>query len=360
MAVPTQSDRYALPALQYAHGDVLIKLGRSQHDWLLVDSSSLSAASSKLRAVLSSRWADTIGIDKITHPRTGESMEVKTLALKFVEGVYFLEGREVVEDRGLEAEVFQDSQWCERWPQMGVDLLGGRSVLDLTKRAFRVLVATMHSVDLTGEQVAGLPSTADSRAEEFGASRWLNEILFPQIVTVCAIAEYLDCLATVGPAMMAVLHSAPRYWQAVAYAPIQHLMLAMKLKDREVFYDAYQHAAAQAYHRINAVTWPIIEAVTDMIGTYHQLQINMQFRKMKHSAENLIYELHRLETGVDRRQWVQKPQDIWSILRLIIDGSSFDVEGEDNEHYASIARSIFGRWLAEHFDVQHPHDSPAL
>ncbi|KAM0706113.1 hypothetical protein Q7P35_006662 [Cladosporium inversicolor] len=325
MAASTQSDRYTLPALQYTHGDVLIKLGRSQHDWLVVHSVSLSAASPKQRAVLSGRWAETIGIDKITHPRTGVEVEVKTLALKFVEGAYFLEGREVVEDWGLEAEVFQDPQWCEGWPQMGVDLLGGRSVLEVTKRAFRVLVATMHGMDLTGEQVAGLPGTADSRSEDFGASRWINEILFPQIVTVCAIAEYLACLATVRPAMMAVLNSAPRYWRAVAYAPIQHLMLAMKLKDREVFNDAYRHAAAHAYHRINGVTWPLIEEVTDMVGTYHQLQINMQFRKMRVSAENLRYELRRLETGADRRQWVQKPQDIRSILGMIIDGTSSEV-----------------------------------
>lgn len=124
----------------------------------------------------------------------------------------------------------------------------------------------------------------------------------PQIVTVCAIAEYLDCLDTVGPAIMAILHSAPRYWQAVAYAPIQHLILAMKLKDREVFYDAYQHAAAHAYHRIDGVTWPLIEAGTNMVGTYHQLQINMQFREMKHSAAKLRDDLRRLETGADRRQ----------------------------------------------------------
>lgn len=141
---------------------------------------------------------------------------------------------------------------------------------------------------------------------------------------------------------------------------IQHLMLVMKLKDREVFYDAYQHAAAHAYHRIGGVTWPLIEAVTDMINTYHQLQIDMQFRKMRVSAENLRYALRRLETGVDRRQWVQRPRDIWSILGMIIDGSSFDVERETEEQFASIARSIFGPWLAEHLDVQHPQDSPAL
>lgn len=105
-------------------------------------------------------------------------MEVKTLALKYVEGTYFLEGREVVEDRDGEAEVFQDSQWCEGWPPMRLDLRDGRSILDMTKRAFRVLVASMHGVDLTGEQIAGFSIASDSRTEDYGASQWINEILF--------------------------------------------------------------------------------------------------------------------------------------------------------------------------------------
>ena len=47
---------------------------------------------------------------------------------------------------------------------------------------------------------------------------------------------------------MAILHSAPRYWQAVAYMPLQHMILAVKFKNRELYNDAYQHDLAQAYH----------------------------------------------------------------------------------------------------------------
>ena len=185
MATSTESDRYALPSLQYTRGDVLIKLGHEASDWLVVHSASLSEASPKLKAALSARWEATIGIDRSQHPRTGQSVNVKILALKFVEGTYFLEGKEVVEDRRWEAEVFQDSQWCSGWPFRG---RGGQLVLTVTKRAFKVLFATIHGVDLTAEQVAGCSDDSEGRLENINASSWINWILLPQIVTVCAIA----------------------------------------------------------------------------------------------------------------------------------------------------------------------------
>jgi hypothetical protein len=353
MATSDESDRYALPPLQYTRGDVLIKLGHQQSDWLVAHSSKLSEASPMLRAALSVRWAKTIGTDKITHPRTGEDVAVKIMALKFVEGTYFLEGKEVVEGLQDEDEIFQNTEWCSGWPQMGRDVLGDRSVLDMTKRAFKFLIATTHGVQLTAEQVAGQPDTSEDRKEDSGASLWLNEILFPQVVTVCAIAEYLGCLTTVGPAMMAVLHSAPRFWQAVAYRSTPYLMLAMKLRDRELYYDAYRHAAAQAYHNINGITWPMVQAITSTRRTTHKLDCTLQMEKMHQSAANLKEDLLGLQTGTGRKQNKR------SFFGFKIAGPSYDAEADAKEQYASIAREIFGQWLAGHLDVQRTELSPA-
>jgi hypothetical protein len=353
MATSHKSDRYALPPLQYTRGDVLIKLGHSQSDWLVTHSSRLSEASPVLRAALSVRWAKTIGTDKIQHPRTGEDVRVKIMALKFVEGAYFLEGKDVVEGPEDDAEVFQNTEWCGGWPQMGREVLGDRSVLDMTKRAFRVLIATMQGVQLTAEQVAGRPDTSEDRKEDSGASLWLNEILFPQIVTVCAIAEYLGCLATVGPAMMAVLQSAPRFWQAVAYRSTLYLMVAMKLRDRELYYDAYRHAAAQAFHNINSITWPMTQAITSTRRTTHKLNCTLQMEKMHQTAASLKEDLLRLQTGAERKQ------SKWSFFGFTIAGPSYDAKANAKEQYASIAREIFGQWLAGHLDVQRTELSPA-
>jgi hypothetical protein len=353
MATYDESDRYALPPLQYTRGDVLIKLGHSQSDWLVVHSSKLSEASPMLQAALSVQWAKTIGTDKIKHPRTGEDVAVKIMALKLVEGTYFLEGKEVVGGPPDEAEIFQNTEWCRDWPQMGREVLGDRSVLDMTKRAFRVLIATMHGVQLTAEQVAGRPDNSEDKKEDSRASLWLNEILFPQIVTVCAIAEYLGCLPTAGPAMMAILHSAPRFWQAVAYRSTLYLMVAMKLRDRELYYDAYRHAAAQACHNIDGITWPMVQSITRTRRTTHKLDCTLQMEKMQQSAANLKEDLLGLQTGAGRKQ------SKWSFFGFTIAGPSYDAEANAKEQYASIAREIFGQWLAEHLDVQRTELSPA-
>ena len=360
MATSLESDRYALPALQYDRGDVLIKLGHEQNDWLVVHSKNLSESSKVLEAALSSRWATTIGSDKIEHPKTGEEVRVKTFALKYVDRAYFLEGREVLLDLRLDAHIFQDTEWCrgKGWPRTG----RYRPVLEMTKRAFKTLVATMHGINLTAEQVAGRPDhdSSEYRLENIGGSQWVNNILFPQVITVCAIAEFLDCLETVGPAMMAILHSAPRFWQAVAYKPLQYMVLAVKLKSPEVYLDAYQHALAQAYHDdIDGVTWDDIATITGSIGRNLQAIYSMQFRRMQVSAANLKMDLHRLQTGAGRGQQAQRPQkSVWSIFGITIAGPSFDTEANIKQHCNLIARSIYAEWLAQHLYVQHPRLSP--
>jgi hypothetical protein len=227
-------------------------------------------------------------------------------------------------------------------------------VLDMTPRAFKVLVATMHGVQLTAEQVAGYPNDLESRTENINASAWLNNILFPQIVTVCAIAEYLGCISTIGPAMMAILQSAPRFWQAVAYSPLQHLTLAMKMKNRELYYDAFQYAAAQAYDYIDDVTWEAISAITGMNGDAQQIVYSRQMDKMPISEENLKNDLHRLQTSAGQEQRTQRPKSSSSLFGIALAGSGYEAELDAKEQYTLITRSIFGRWLAEHLYVQKP------
>jgi hypothetical protein len=179
--------------------------------------------------------------------------------------------------------------------------------------------------------------------------------------------------------MIAILHSAPRFWQAVAYKPLQHLTLAMKMRDRELYYDAFQHAAAHAYYQLDGVTWQAISAITGVHGNTQQIIYNGQFDNMRLSAENLKNDLHRLETGAGQVQRPQRRRNNWSFFGITIAGPSYDAKADAQEQYTLIARSIFGQWLAEHLYVQKPglsgpryrsedinvdllapHDAPAL
>jgi len=272
MDISPANDRLSLPKLQYNRGNVLIKLGHEMHDWLVVHDHILSTASPVLDTVFSKKWEKTIGLDRVKHPRNGRNVTVKILALKYAEGAYFLEGKEVLEDLDHAGRLFQDTAWSTDWPksQVGPEGTGPGSVAKITKRAFRVLITAMYGMQLTPEQVAGCEYQSWGRLEDLDTSAWINETLFPQVVTVCAIAEYLQCLETVGPAMLAILQSAPRYWQVVAYESLQHMWFAMKLRDRELFYDAYRHAVVQAYYRVDNVNWQMISTVTGSTGDHHQ------------------------------------------------------------------------------------------
>jgi len=326
-----ESDRSSLPQLQCNRGNVLIKLGHEKHDWLVVHDKVLSKASPYFTACFRKAWRKTIGINKIKHPKTGRRVRVRTLALKYVEKAFFLEGKEVVEDLHFEAQVFQDTWRSKSWPGS----LVGRScrISEMTKRAFRILFATIHGFQLTAEQVAGCEIAYDGRLEDYGNSPWINETLFPQVVTVCAIAEYLHCLDTVGPAMMAILQYTPRYWQAVAYQPVRHMKFAVKLRNREVFWDAYKHAIAQAYIGSGDVDWQDISDITGAPPISIQYYYSQQLRKRDITAQNLKDDLHRLQI------------------------SRVAQRTNDEKRYAWIARSIYFQWLAQHLYVQ---DSPLV
>jgi hypothetical protein len=337
MATSTESDRYSLPLLQFNHGNVLIKLGHEESDWLVVHDQLLSKASPCFKACLRKAWKKTIGIDKVKHPRTRKDVKVKILALKCVEGAFFLEGKEFIEDLDYESQVFQDTFWSNSWPH---SMIGKNyRVSEMTKRAFRILFATIYGEQLTAEQVAGCENISHGRMEGYEGSWWINVVLFPQIVTVCATAEYVGCLDTIGPVMMVVLHSTPRYWQAVAYRSLQHMKFAIKLRNREVFYDAYKHALAQAYYGGDDVDWQAISDITGASLVSLQRYYGQQFQKMGLAAENLRDDLHRLQIS-------RKPD-------LMEDGvTRAQPKTEDEERYAMIARSIFGQWLAQHLYLQ--------
>jgi hypothetical protein len=82
-----------LPDLSFETGDLIIKLSNDREDWLLVHSEIVAASSPMLAASLSSAWAECAQLDTIKHPVTGEERQVRSLALKQLEGTFFLEGK---------------------------------------------------------------------------------------------------------------------------------------------------------------------------------------------------------------------------------------------------------------------------
>jgi hypothetical protein len=106
-----------------------------------------------------------------------------------------------------------------------------------------------------------------------------------------------------------------------------------ELRNREVYYDAYKHAIAQAYIGGGDVDWQDISDIRGAPALSIQYYYSQQMRKMDITAENLKDDLHRVQI------------------------SRVAQRTEDEERYAWIARSIYSQWLAQHLYVQ---DSPLV
>jgi hypothetical protein len=72
---------------------LIIKLSNYSEEWLLVHSEVVAASSPVLAASLSSAWAKSAKLDKIKHPATGEERLMRSLALKQLDGTFFLQGK---------------------------------------------------------------------------------------------------------------------------------------------------------------------------------------------------------------------------------------------------------------------------
>jgi hypothetical protein len=90
---PDEDNGRNLPNPRFETGDLIIKLSNYPEDWLLLHSQVVSASSPVLATSLSSAWAKSAKLDKIKHPATGEERLVRSLALKQLDGTFFLEGK---------------------------------------------------------------------------------------------------------------------------------------------------------------------------------------------------------------------------------------------------------------------------
>jgi hypothetical protein len=134
-------------------------------------------------------------------------------------------------------------------------------------RSFRIFIALLYNAKLTLDQISG---RANGGVSYDYASVGINGTVFRLLVNVCAIAEYMGCLALIGPRVIAILQSCPRYWEAVADEPTQHMMLAVKLENADIYYDALRHMSVQAWLKAD---WSDIEE----IGMYTQAQLHEYF-----------------------------------------------------------------------------------
>jgi hypothetical protein len=85
-----------LPTLQFDDSDLVIKLGHQPEYWLLVHAEVLRRTCPLLAPGISDTWNGISSApEDIMHPRTRQTLSVRTKALKIVDETFLLEGKEV-------------------------------------------------------------------------------------------------------------------------------------------------------------------------------------------------------------------------------------------------------------------------
>jgi len=236
-----------IPRLRFEHGDLVIKLDREPSSWLITHSKVFAAVSPVFRASTSAAWKGTAQLDTIKHPSTGKEVEVRTLALKRVDDIYILEGKDVSLQANNESTIravpfHQSSLATEDWPS----LTGHNSPLttgeqDTTfaptesAQALYVFFELVYGAQLTLQQIAG---------EKRITNRFLD---------VCAYADYYGCFETLKPALAKALRleatggSKKPIWRAVARDPLVYAFVAKIFRFLPIYNDALRHLVASAY-----------------------------------------------------------------------------------------------------------------
>ncbi|KAK3724011.1 hypothetical protein LTR37_001495 [Vermiconidia calcicola] len=179
-----------LPALRFSNGDVVIKLGESPSDWLLVHKSIVQVGMPLLAPTLKPEWAKP---DIVEHPITGEEVKVHTSAIKFVEddNTFLLEGKEVVlpvtEYGYRDIKAFANSELSSGgWPY-GTSFTWDERRLQDSTRPLKLLITLLYGFPISLKALyPGLEEDKPYPVDLTGAT-----IL---ICNTCAYAEYYGCL----------------------------------------------------------------------------------------------------------------------------------------------------------------------
>ena len=113
--------------------------------------------------------------------------------------------------------------------------------LKLTRRALTLLVALLYGARLDCHALARCSPGGNIYSVR------LDYEVMPLVINVCAIAEYWARLELIQPRILSVLKASPAYWKYVGELPHEHLKLAEKLEDAEIYRDALRHEIASAH-----------------------------------------------------------------------------------------------------------------
>ena len=246
-----------MPTLRFDDGDLLIMLGPSEEDWLLLHRNIVAAGMPLFATMLrwdTSRWDNWAKPRTITHPITGLPTQLFTLSTKCADET-------VVLGQGADLDAFNDtdedqvhdyfhkSQLSLGWPNpYPISQRLGYDDVEHTVLALKALFALIYGYPISLKALQGR-SPHEIRYNLHDLDRNYIGSGMSMISLIGAYAEYYGGLPRVAPGLVNMLLAHPYMWRAVERYPHEFAVLAGKLRHKDLYFDAGRQPNCKVYHR---------------------------------------------------------------------------------------------------------------
>ena len=165
------------------------------------------------------------------------------------------------------------------------------------------------------------------------------------VITLCAYAEYYGCLNKIAPAILDILLSHKAVWKCTAWHPLDLTMLAKKLRNKEIYFDALRHLIVRC--SAHNYMWRSPGEVLNISRGEVEERMQPLFREQEKTVAKLRDDLERLslmQHNIGHRDGCA--------YTTFINAISFKRKNRPavekaRERVDLIARSMYGQWLIQ-------------
>ncbi|KAF2167479.1 hypothetical protein M409DRAFT_22287 [Zasmidium cellare ATCC 36951] len=333
-------------ALRFAYGDLLVKLSPDGTLDVLISKAVVAKSCPTLAFCLRTiadpqyiSWLDSSVPAQL--PDSPHSIDLSTLALRFVDGTLLLEGTEFdgVPEHVLCRSFDHSCLSIPGWPQhtFSSEQYGNTSNV-LVACQYLVLFKILHKQDFSLDDLEPWYDSVDKDNIE----RYLD-----QVSELCARAEYLGCLPLIAKVLTSKLSSCPFFWETMGSNPFNRMLLGEKLRSKEIYFDAFRHFTASSHGKKEKLA-----GLSDFLGmslaSFSSLNQSMRVQQAI-VIEDLLKKLRQMALPKSNT----RPSDRQSTHTIFLNKGKPDIESFSNSQKNAAKAEFLARahW-AEYYTQQ--------
>lgn len=334
---PTSTDEP--PALRFADGDLIIKLGPDRDDWLLLHQRALADNKGLLGCML--RWSQEKA-QLLTNPTNGAQVSVITLSLRHADGTIVLGDlpsyRPQERSDMFAPRNFHKSELSSDWPSFR--FYSTSDALGYAALAHKVFFAMIYDLPISIQTISPRLDL-QSRAPE-SEIYYLRDAM-DMISLVGAYAEYYGCLPLIATRLRNMIGQVPGIWALVAEEAADSLCLAVKLKHSTLYLDALRHLLAATPKNKYANLGELLGMSEEECEAWAKPMLSMAADRV----HKLKDDLHKLQLFGTHSTWIHESTKRSITYVNMLEQFSKDSEGARAMQKSSqLARMIWGEWYA--------------